>query len=133
MLCGLELKLVLTYLSKGIYMKNPYQQVGKRLRLIRKQKGFTQAELAEKAELSDNFIGLIERGEGHPTLPTLDKIAEALGVKLSDFFVSDDDEGKTSEQTLKEIGHLLKGREPKDAHLLLALGKKIFESIPAKK
>ena len=45
--------------------------------------GLTQAELAEKTGLSDNFIGLIERGIKHPTLETLDKIASALEVDLS--------------------------------------------------
>src|SRR5258706_16022248 len=114
-------------------MKNPYQQVGKRLRLIRKQMRLTQAELAEKAELSDNFLGLIERGEGHPTLPTLGRIAGALGVKLGELFLSDEDQGKTTEQATKEIERLLNNRGLKDAQLLLSIGKKIFENFPAKK
>jgi len=113
-------------------MKNPYQQVGKRIRLIRRQEGLTQAELAEKAGLSDNFIGLIERGVGHPTLETLEQIAKALNVKLGEFFSGAEEESKTTEQTLKKLGRLLTKREPKDAQLVLSLCKTVFENYPAK-
>jgi len=132
-MCGVGKRLVLTYLRKGIYMKNPYQQVGNRIRIIRRQKGLTQAQLAEKSDLSDNFIGLIERGEGHPTIPTISKIADALGVKLNEFFADDEESSKNVHQVIKELEHLLKERELKDVQLLLSLGKKIFEVYPNKK
>lgn len=133
LVCGMGSSIGLPYLLKVIQMTNHYQQVGKRIRLIRKREELTQAELAEKVGLSNNYVGLIERGKGHPTLETLGQVADALGVKLSDFFFSDEDENKTSKQALAEIEHLLKSREPQDAHFLVSLGKKIFERFPAKK
>ena len=36
---------------------------GLRVKELRKEKGLTQSELAEKIGLSNNFIGMIERGE----------------------------------------------------------------------
>jgi transcriptional regulator with XRE-family HTH domain len=108
-------------------MKNLYLQVGQKIRLFRRQASMTQAQLAEKAGLSDNFVGLIERGEGHPTLDTMGKLAEVLKVRMGEFFAGDDEQSQSTAQVLKELEYLLKHRNPKDAQLLLTIGKKIFE------
>jgi transcriptional regulator with XRE-family HTH domain len=51
---------------------------------LRKLRGLSQAELAEKAGLSQPAIGAIEAGKKSPTLRTLEKLAAALGVKVTD-------------------------------------------------
>lgn len=112
-------------------MRNPYQWVGRRVRLIRRRVGLTQAQLAEQAELSNNFIGLIERGEGHPTLQTIQRIAEALGVKLSELFV-EEDAPKSTEQILKELERLFKRHDPRDAQLVLLISKSVFDHLPSR-
>jgi transcriptional regulator with XRE-family HTH domain len=48
----------------------------------------TQAEFAEKVEVSTDYVGMIERGERIPKLETFVKIANALGVS-ADFLLSD--------------------------------------------
>jgi transcriptional regulator with XRE-family HTH domain len=53
----------------------------KRLRLV---KGFSQEGLADLAGLHRTYIGAVERGERNITLINANKIAEALGAKLSD-------------------------------------------------
>ena len=108
-------------------MENPYQMTGKRIRFFREQDGLTQAELAEKTGLSDNFIGLIERGIKHPTLETLNKIAEALEVHLSEFFQPMTNRPEDAEGSLKELKRLLNKRNFKNAKLLLAVYKSICE------
>ena len=50
------------------------------VREIRKRNGLTQAELAEKCNISNTFIGEIETGIKYPAPKTLEKIAEALEV-----------------------------------------------------
>lgn len=112
-------------------MENPYQSVGKRVRYFRKQNKISQAELAEKANLSDNYIGLIERGLKQPPLTTLSSIAKALDVELSVFF----SEGKTpngDQEATAELKKLLAKKNFKDAQLLLAIYKTIrsFSSPP---
>ena len=42
----------------------------------------TIEKLAERANITDNFLGKIERGEGMPSLPTIDSIACALDVSI---------------------------------------------------
>lgn len=51
-----------------------------RIRKERNRLNLTIQKLAEQADINDNFLGKIERGEGKPSLETLVKIANALSV-----------------------------------------------------
>jgi transcriptional regulator with XRE-family HTH domain len=55
-------------------------KIGERIREIRKQHNFTIAELSERADISANFLGNIERGVDTPSVETLINIANALFV-----------------------------------------------------
>jgi transcriptional regulator with XRE-family HTH domain len=61
--------------------------VGLRIREIRMEKGLALRKLAERCELSPNAISKIERGENSPTVSSLHKLALALDVPITDFFV----------------------------------------------
>jgi transcriptional regulator with XRE-family HTH domain len=61
--------------------------VARNLRVLRKQKGFTQEELADSAGINRNYVGQIEREEKSPTVDTLEKLANALKANADDFFV----------------------------------------------
>ena len=63
-----------------------YARVGNKIKTIRKQKGFTQEQLALEANLNRAYIGYIERGERKPSLLTLWKIAKALSIPLYQLF-----------------------------------------------
>lgn len=60
--------------------------IATRVKKLRKQKDLTQEELADKVRVSATYIGFIEQGQRVPSINTADKIARALGVKLSDLF-----------------------------------------------
>jgi transcriptional regulator with XRE-family HTH domain len=66
--------------------------VGSKLRAAREERGLSQRELAQLANLSTNAISLIERDENSPSVSTLQSLATALNVKMSYFF--DDHEPK---------------------------------------
>ena len=55
-------------------------QVGKNLKVLRDQKGWSQEELGFEASLDRTYISGIERGKKNPTVKSLAKIATALGV-----------------------------------------------------
>lgn len=57
---------------------------GKRIKLIRKQRGMTQSELAEKSGLLQSQISMIERGKRNLSVRVADKIVAVLGVTLND-------------------------------------------------
>ena len=57
-----------------------YNFIGEQIRYLRKNKRFSQAKLAELAELSVPYISHIETGRKKPSLETIVKIADALDV-----------------------------------------------------
>ena len=60
-----------------------YQKLSHRIEELRKKKGLTQEELAEKAGLHRAYFWDIENGR-NISIKTAYKIARALNVKLSD-------------------------------------------------
>jgi transcriptional regulator with XRE-family HTH domain len=54
--------------------------VGRNAARIRKEKGMTQEELAERSGLSQQYLSGLEQGRRNPTIVTLYEIANALGV-----------------------------------------------------
>ena len=54
--------------------------IGNRIRQLRKDCGYTQEQLAEYAEISVDFLGLIETGRNSMSLKNLAKLATALNV-----------------------------------------------------
>lgn len=54
--------------------------IGKNIKQYRLAKNLRQEDLAEKAELSANYIGMLERGEKFPSLETFINILNVLEV-----------------------------------------------------
>jgi len=65
-----------------------YKALGKRIREQRKKARMTQEELAEQAEISNSFMGHIERGTRKASLDTVVKICNALKVS-PDYLLQD--------------------------------------------
>ena len=58
--------------------------LGKRVRRYRHKKGLTQEDVAFKVGISRAYMGYIEQGRNVPSLEVLQKVAKAIGAKLSD-------------------------------------------------
>lgn len=54
--------------------------VGQNFQRIRKEKGLTQEQIAEKTGFSQQYLSDLERGRRNPTIITLYELAQALGV-----------------------------------------------------
>ncbi|HET9412203.1 MAG TPA: helix-turn-helix transcriptional regulator [Candidatus Saccharimonadales bacterium] len=59
---------------------------GKRVADVRRQRGYTQEQLAAKADITPLSIGFIEQGRRWPRLATLQKLAKCLDVTVVEFF-----------------------------------------------
>ncbi len=64
--------------------------IGDKLHNVRKLRGLTQAEVAEKAELSDRTYADIERGSVNMRVETLLKICKALNITPNEVLVKED-------------------------------------------
>jgi transcriptional regulator with XRE-family HTH domain len=58
-------------------------RLGRQVRALRNERGWTQEELAARAKKHPTYIGGIERGERNPTLTVLGDIAHAFGISLA--------------------------------------------------
>jgi|SRR5580700_8849979 ribosome-binding protein aMBF1 (putative translation factor) len=70
-----------------------YEKAGRTIRLsmeihaLREKRGLSQRELAERLGTTQSAIARLEAGNVSPSLATLDKVADALGVELVVSFV----------------------------------------------
>ena len=80
---------------------------GRRLRSLRTDRGFTQQQLGEEADLSFKYLGAIERGEENPSLKVIGKLAEALEIKPQDMMIFEHEETRPA-ALKKQLNRLLK-------------------------
>ncbi len=66
--------------------RNTYKKLGAKIAYLRKSKRYSQERFAEKIDISEIYMGQIERGEANPTLEKLIAIAGALGVEMRELF-----------------------------------------------
>jgi transcriptional regulator with XRE-family HTH domain len=99
-------------------------ELGARLRAIRVLRRLTLREVAEAARVSESFVSQLERGRSSASVATLQRLAAAVGIEISDLFAGDGTAGprvlRRHERQQLEWGHL--GRKalltPKPFHSL---------------
>ncbi len=63
-------------------------ELGKRIKNLRKTKGWTLKKLSQESDLSISFLSQLERGQTSATIYSLKSLADSLGVELALFFES---------------------------------------------
>jgi uncharacterized protein YjbI with pentapeptide repeats len=61
------------------------KSIGNKIAIARKRMNLSQSELAQQVSISSQAVGKWERGESMPDIPTLNRLAEILGVDLNYF------------------------------------------------
>lgn len=78
--------------------------IGERIRTYRKRRNFSQEELAHRASFSTSYISDIERAEKSPTIESLVRITNALGITLEELFANTQTQKRTKEaETVSSI------------------------------
>ena len=72
---------------------------------IRKDKGWSQGELADKVGISQVMVGKYERGDASPSIEVAKKIADAFQVSM-DYLVGEGTNASFDKQTLKRLEDL---------------------------
>ena len=85
------------------------KNLGSRIRTLRKTKGMTLVEIAEKTGVAQATLSRIETGTMVGTIESHEKIAEVLGVGLSELYTGVD-------RRYDEISHLTQEAERKVSH-----------------
>lgn len=67
-------------------MALPELDLGRRLRVLREERGLSIKALADKVEVSESFLSQVERGTANPSVASLRRLAEGIGVSVGDLF-----------------------------------------------
>jgi len=114
-------------------METIYRSMGNRIRVERKRLKLTQEELAEKANISANFLGHIERGTKRPTLDTLKKIVDVLQIPIAELFATQPTYQLPGEDLfIKRFKSLIRDKKRKEKELVLRIAKMILEKAGKK-
>lgn len=103
--------------------------VGERIRALRKEKGYTQEYLAEKAGIHYTYISDIERAERNISLETLEKIIIALEIAPVEIFRFENLESSAIAQDkqnlIRSLQDLLHDRDIEETKLLIKIVKEM--------
>lgn len=80
--------------------------VGDNIRRCRKEKGWTQARLAQELQVSQQMIGQFEKSKNPPKIETIEKIAMALSVSPIDLIGAEQWEKEKIAGLAKEVNRL---------------------------
>lgn len=86
-------------------MEIDYGAIGQRIRKYRLGLGLSQEIISERADLTPAHYSHIERGNTKPSLPTLIRIANVLGVSLDELLCDNVD--KSLHVRVKDVDRLL--------------------------
>lgn len=100
--------------------------VGMRIRKVRKAKNLTLEQLAERCGLHCAYIGQLERGEKNASLSTLEKIACALDLSLTDLLSNRDTVTGTAKNIPADCRNIICTFPPQSHELIYALLKQII-------
>ena len=100
---------------------------------MRKDSGLSQQALAERAGLSVDSVGKLERGEQLVSMKTLNKLCQALAIPLPAFFGAES-EGSQEDDAQKGILSLclfLSGKDPKHIRLADEMTRQLIARLEA--
>jgi transcriptional regulator with XRE-family HTH domain len=90
-----------------IEVANVKEILAQNLKKHRKRLGITQPELAERAGLSTNYLGMIEVARNFPTADVLERLSVALGINPNELFsVTDSPEIAMEQLQMAILGKL---------------------------
>ncbi|MGD2090445.1 MAG: helix-turn-helix transcriptional regulator [Candidatus Aminicenantes bacterium] len=91
------------------------QEVGRQLKMLRRQLGYSRTEMAEQFGISNNALGKNENGESFPNVQTLHRLASQFDISMDWFLFNKGSmyykEKKTTEELEKEVARLQKELE----------------------
>ncbi|MFP4565720.1 MAG: helix-turn-helix domain-containing protein [Spirochaetaceae bacterium] len=67
------------------------QVIARNVKQARKRMGFSQADVARRAGISDSYLSEIERARSNPSADALERIADTLGLRAYQLLLEEDE------------------------------------------
>ena len=85
--CGIREKMRILQKNMDAMDDDILKRFGLTIKRLREKKGISQEKLGEISNLHRTYIGMIERAEKNVTLKSIEKLARALEMEISEIFV----------------------------------------------
>ncbi|MDR3045738.1 MAG: cupin domain-containing protein [Desulfovibrio sp.] len=83
--------------------------LGAQIRMLRKARGMTLRELADKAGCSESMLSKVENGKGNPSINVLHNISRALDTNMGSLFLPEARSGVVQRKGERHLAQLLGG------------------------
>jgi len=120
-----QLHIIIYYKDLGECIMSNYN-IGSRIKSLRMESGLSQEQLALKSDITTVYLGQIERNEKNPTVKLVERIANALGLSLSELF-SDNDRVAEHDKLLNSIIFELKDLSDDEKGEMLKLIRQVLK------
>ena len=113
------------------------RKLGRHIRELRRARRLTQAALAERLDISENYLGALERGGRSPSLQLVQTIADAFAVPVLELFrfpeeifqpPSEKRRPRKYEEAAYKLQGIIRERSAEEVELLVDLAKRIFQT-----
>lgn len=104
-------------------MKDLAVRLGARIKALRKSRGYSQEQLADKCDITSKYLSRLEVGQQSPSIETLGKLAEALNVEFWELC------NFGHEGSRKELQELLRRIIHESDDMKLRLAVKVFRAV----
>lgn len=104
-----------------------YKRLGERIREERLRLHLTQAQLAEAIDISNTYMGAIERGERSLTLDTLVRLVNRLGVTI-DYMLADSVSDSDS-NIMEQFKQIIDGQPTNRKQMAISILRTIFSHL----
>lgn len=111
-------------------MSDIYTAIGRRIREERTLRGLSIEKLAEQAEVTPSFLGLIERGERKLSVHTLDKITKALQAQPNELMQP---QNKNAARWERKIAFLLNSKSEGIKEYAFKVLSTLVKNLPSNK
>lgn len=98
--------------------KETARRIGAKIRQLRKAKGWSLEKMALESDMNATFLGHVERGLRCPTVYTLQRICDGLGITLAELFLESAD---TADACMRHVTEVMSTLTPAQARRVAAL------------
>tara|TARA_Y100000590_G_scaffold18458_1_gene21993 strand:+ start:551 stop:919 length:369 start_codon:yes stop_codon:yes gene_type:complete len=108
------------------------EYTSRRIVAIRRESGLSQQALAERADLSVDSVGKLERGEQLVSMKTLNKLCQALEISIPVFFGAELESSEDGAQkTILSLCLYLSGKDPRHVCLANEMVRQLISGLEA--
>ena len=106
------------------------RKVGAKIKYLRQKRGLSQEALALSCDMNPAFLGHVERGIRSPTLNTLQRICDGLGITLTELLLTEtDNNASNNSASIQHVVDIMQQLNPAQAKHMADLVDSVYSLL----